>query len=108
MHAGLGVQYPLFLTGFNNTWTYSTYFSKILKYQSSWKFFHWVPSCYMRTDKKTGRHDWIEWSVFAILRTRIKIMSHDMIMPQLWRGLCGKAVGQQGHLDWNYSRCRSK
>jgi len=57
MRVCLGVQYPLFLSGFINTWTYSTYFRKILKCQSSWKFFHWVPSCSMRTDRKTGRHD---------------------------------------------------
>ena len=31
-----------------------------------------------------------------------------MVMPQLWRGLREKAVGQQGHLDWNYSRYRIK
>ena len=50
----------------------------------------------MRTDRKTGRRDEIN-SRFLQFCERDHIMSHDMIMPQLWRELCGKVVGQQGH-----------
>jgi len=32
-------------------------FKKILKYQISWRSFRWEPSCFMRTDERTDRHD---------------------------------------------------
>ena len=68
MYIGLHVKYPLFLFDFNGTWTFSTGFLKILKYQISWKSAHWEPSCSMRTD----RHDEINSRVFAISRRRLK------------------------------------
>jgi len=50
--SGLHVQYPLFLSDFNETCIFSTVFRKILKYQTSWKSVQWEPSCSMRTDGK--------------------------------------------------------
>ena len=57
MYIGLHVKYPLFLSDFNETWIVETNFLKILKYQTSWKSIQWVPSCSMRTDGRTDRHD---------------------------------------------------
>jgi len=47
----------LFLSDVNETWIFSTYFRKILKYQISWKSVEWEPSCYIRTHGQTGIHD---------------------------------------------------
>jgi len=53
-HIGLHVKYPLFLSDFNETRTFSTGFRKVLKHKISWKFFHWEPSCSMRMDRRDG------------------------------------------------------
>jgi hypothetical protein len=51
------VKYLLFLSNFDETWILATYFRKILKYGIPWKSVLWVPSCIMRTDGRTDRHD---------------------------------------------------
>jgi hypothetical protein len=53
----LHVKYPLFLSEFNETWLFSTDCRKILKNKISWKTVQWEPSCSMRTDGRTDRHD---------------------------------------------------
>ena len=64
MYIGLHVKYPSFLSDFNETCKLSTVFRKILKYKFSWKSVKWEPSCSMRTDGRTDRHDEAE-SLFA-------------------------------------------
>jgi hypothetical protein len=49
----LHVKYPLFLPDFNETWIFSTYFRKNLKYCVSSKPVQCEPSCSMRTDWQT-------------------------------------------------------
>jgi hypothetical protein len=57
MYSGLYITYSLFLSDFNETWIFLTGFRKILKNQISWKSVQWKPSCSMRTDGQTDRHD---------------------------------------------------
>ena len=75
MYIGLHLQYSLFLSDFNETWIFSTYFRKILKYQISRKSFWWEPSCSMLTHGWTDRRtDMTRIITFiAILRRRLKI-----------------------------------
>ena len=49
-YVGLPVKYPLLLSDFNLTWTFTTDFRKILKYKILWKSARWEPSCSLRTD----------------------------------------------------------
>jgi len=55
MYIGLHVKYVLFLSDFNETWTASTNFQQLLKYQISWKSDQWEPSCSKRTERRTKR-----------------------------------------------------
>jgi len=75
---GLHCKYPLFLSDFNETWIFSTDFRKILRYHISWKSVQWEPSCSMRTDRQTDRHDEVNKlyivvlvHLYEILRTRL-------------------------------------
>jgi hypothetical protein len=50
---GLHPEYPLFLSGWNETWNFSTDVWNKLKYQISWKCVLWEPSCSMRANGGT-------------------------------------------------------
>ena len=50
MYIRLYVKYPLFLSDFNHI--FSTYFLKIIKYESYWKSVHLEPSCSSLTNRQ--------------------------------------------------------
>jgi hypothetical protein len=49
-YLGLHVKWLIFLSDFNQIWSFSTCFNKSPKYQISPKSFHWEARCYIRTD----------------------------------------------------------
>jgi len=49
----LHVNYLLFLSDLNETWSILKDLQKILKYHILWKSARWEPSCSMRTDRET-------------------------------------------------------
>ena len=53
MYIGLRVKYRLYLSDFNETWIFSTYFRQIFKYQIACKSVQWETSCSMNTDGQT-------------------------------------------------------
>ena len=70
IYIGLHVKYPIFMSGFHETWIFSIEFrkKKFHKYQISWKSVLWKPNCSMRTD----RHDEANSRFSQFLRTRPK------------------------------------
>jgi len=57
MCIGLHVKYPLFLSSLIKLGFFSIYSIRILRYQNPWKSIHWEPSCCVRRDRQTDRHD---------------------------------------------------
>jgi hypothetical protein len=61
MYLGLHVKYQLFLSDFDETWIFSTFFLKIFSYQIYRQPVQWEPSFSMRTDGGTdGQRDMTE------------------------------------------------
>jgi hypothetical protein len=71
--------YPLFLADFNKIWISQKIFDKIPKYQILWQSVQWEPSCSMRTNRWTDRHDVANSS---LLRTNLQIV-HFLSVLQL-------------------------
>ena len=85
MYIGLQAKYPLFLSDFNETQIFYTDFRVIRKLQNSWKSVHWEPSCSMRKDRRTNRHDKSYQSLSAILRKRLKTRGRKAIrLYRIW------------------------
>jgi hypothetical protein len=64
MYIGLHVNYPSFLSDFNDTWTFSTDFGKTILYQNSMKnrpvgaeLFNTEGQTDERASRRTGRND---------------------------------------------------
>ena len=75
------VKYSLSLSDFNETWIFSLYFRKILKYKILWKSVEWEPSCSVRTDR-TDMTNLI--APFAIFRTHLKTKIWDVNVGYWW------------------------
>jgi hypothetical protein len=65
MYIGLHVNYPSFLSDFNEAWIFSTDFRKILKYHMPWKSVLWQPSCSARTDRRIDIETGVTKLIFA-------------------------------------------
>jgi hypothetical protein len=66
-------------------------FSKILKYQISWKSIQWEPSCSMRTDGRTERHDEANSSFSQFCESAYKVSflyQHRMSYERVKRVTC--------------------
>jgi len=70
MYTGFRVKYPLFVSDCKETWIFLTDFRKILKYQIWWKSMLSEQNRFTRKERRTGLS---QQSLFAILRTRLKI-----------------------------------
>jgi len=57
MYIHFSVKYSFIPFNFNETCFSPTGFRKVLKYKLLWKILQWEPSCSMRTDGRTARHD---------------------------------------------------
>jgi hypothetical protein len=83
----LQVQYPLFLSDFNESWVFPTDFRKIFKYHISWKSDRW--------DGRTDGHDEANSRFSQFLRTRIKTFCSKMSK------LCYKRICSNEKSDLN-------
>jgi len=61
----LHVKYQLFLSDFNETWTFSRCWRKTFLYQISWKSVKWETSCSMRTDGLADRRPYLTKLIVA-------------------------------------------
>jgi len=80
---GSSCELPVGLLRFSLNFNFLNRLRKILKYQFSWKFAEWEPSCSMRTERqtdrhtdrrtvgRTGRYDEAQQSLFEILWMRL-------------------------------------
>jgi hypothetical protein len=57
MYTGLHVKYPLFLSDFNETWSFLTDFIKILKFQILWTSIQWELKSWTIPCGEMDRHD---------------------------------------------------
>jgi hypothetical protein len=79
MYKRLRIKYLLFLSDFNETRLFSTYFLEIFKYQILWKSVQWEHSYFMRADRQTNRHvEYINfyYRFFLFLRVSSTHRSH--------------------------------
>ena len=82
MYIGLHVKYPLLLSDCNETWKFLDRFSKNIHILNFMEILP-VESEVFREDRQT-RHDGVNKSLFAILRTRLKTESQSVLscMPR--------------------------
>jgi len=73
MDIGLHVQYPLFLSDFNEAWIFLTDLRKIKKYRISWKSVQWETMCCTRADMTKVESSW-------------NVMAHGDEREGKWRG----------------------